>query len=46
MKALIITLAAAAILAVVPDRDAQAHRPGYVSSHISVGIGYGYKFLV
>jgi hypothetical protein len=44
MKALMVTLAAAATLAALPLDDAAAHGRRYVSSGISFGIGYGYPY--
>lgn len=44
MKALMLTLAAAATLVVLPLNDAAAHDRHRVSTHIGFGIGYGYGY--
>ncbi|MGD8808443.1 MAG: hypothetical protein PVG24_02500 [Gammaproteobacteria bacterium] len=44
MKALVIALLSVLTLAILPERPAQAHRPPYASSRISVGFGFGYPW--
>lgn len=44
MKALLAALATAATLALMPLDDAAAHGPGFFSSRIQLGIGYGFPY--